>query len=248
MNKETKAARQSRVLIATAGVILCLTAVILSIGVAQNRRDTERETTETTDKAAESAAHTEVTTSADQLHQREESKPPQPLSPAETTAADVEIEETPLPAAEQIPDFIAPVNGLLAKAHSVDEPLYSVTMEDYRTHAGVDIAASAGAAVYACADGTVESVWDDPMMGTCVSILHSGGARSVYKNLAPATAENIAAGQSVQIGTVIGAVGESALIEIAEESHLHYELQIDGVSVDPADYMLIGTTDISYEG
>ena len=41
---------------------------------------------------------------------------------------------------------------------------------------------------------------------------------------------------------------KSALAEIAESSHLHYELELDGVSVNPADFMLLGTVDTAYEG
>ena len=52
----------------------------------------------------------------------------------------------------------------------------------------------------------------------------------------------------LEAGDVIGSVGESALIELAEAPHLHYELLIDGVSVNPSDFMLIGTVDNAYEG
>ena len=56
------------------------------------------------------------------------------------------------------------------------------------------------------------------------------------------------AGTAVRAGDTVGSVGESAMIELAESSHLHYELQIDGASVDPADFMLIGSEDTAYEG
>ena len=60
--------------------------------------------------------------------------------------------------------------------------------------------------------------------------------------------DGITVGTAVHAGDRIGAIGESALMEIADSPHLHYELEIDGVSVDPADYMLIGSDDTGYEG
>jgi len=86
------------------------------------------------------------------------------------------------------------------------------------------------------------------MMGKCIRITHPGGAVSIYKNLAPELPTEITTGAAVQAGAVIGSVGESALVELAEAPHLHYELLIDGVPADPADFMLIGTEDTAYEG
>ena len=100
-------------------------------------------------------------------------------------------------------------------------------------HLGVDISANLGDEVLAVADGVVTNVWDDPFMGTCVSIEHSGNAVSIYKNLDPEVADGIIIGASVTSGKVIGAVGESAMNELASEPHLHYELKVDGTHVDP---------------
>ena len=148
---------------------------------------------------------------------------------------------------EVLPDFLSPVSGVIAKSHSVEIPVYSLTMDDYRTHSGVDIAAEAGTSVRAAAAGTVKEIWDDPMMGKCLSITHKGGAVSIYKNLAAEIPAGIEAGTEVEAGTVIGAVGESALIETAEEPHLHFELRINGTEANPADFMLFGTKDVSFE-
>ena len=137
---------------------------------------------------------------------------------------------------------------MISKSHTVDVPVYSLTMNDYRTHAGVDIVSTAGAAVCAAADGTIGEIWEEPMMGTCLSIEHTGGARSIYKNLSPQLPETVVAGATVRAGEKIASVGESALMEVAESPHLHYELEVDGVSVNPADYMLIGSDDTGYEG
>lgn len=132
-----------------------------------------------------------------------------------------------------LPTFVLPVMGDISIDFSDTVPVFSQTMNDYRTHLGVDISASLGSDVIAVADGTITNVWDDPFMGTCVSIEHSGNAVSIYKNLDPVVKDGIIIGASVKSGDVIGAIGESAMNEIAEEPHLHYELKVDNKHVDP---------------
>ena len=116
-------------------------------------------------------------------------------------------------------------------------------MKDWRTHEGVDISTELGAEVLAVADGTVTNVWEDPFMGTCISIEHSGNAVSFYKNLAQDVAEGIIIGASVKSGDVIGTVGETAMNEIAQEPHLHYEMTVDGKRVDPKEHIKFPTKD-----
>ncbi len=136
---------------------------------------------------------------------------------------------------DTVPELLVPTAGAVSKAHDDSEPVFSNTMGDYRTHSGIDIAAAVGAPVLAVADGTVERVWEDPMMGTCVSLAMNGKAVAVYKNLG-AVAEGITAGKVIEAGDVIGAVGESALLEIGDEAHIHFELEVDGKPKNPLDF------------
>lgn len=245
MNNSKAARRQLRVMIVTAVLIVGIGAVIISAGVTQNRRGRNPAETDPLPGITESIPHSDTHKTPVQTSRIEETTAPQK---EETEAAETAEKAEPASVSDPLPSFIAPVSGQGMKAHSVDVPVYSMTMEDYRTHTGVDIAAPLGEAVRAAAAGTVQEIWEDPMMGSCLSLSHTGGAVSVYKNLAPQFAEGIVPGTVVKAGDVIGAVGESALAEIAEESHVHYELHIDGAAVDPADFMLIGTTDIAFEG
>ena len=134
---------------------------------------------------------------------------------------------------DKLPTFSLPVSGEIMIDFSDSVPVFSQTMNDYRTHLGVDISAELGTPVLAVADGTVTNVWVDPFMGTCVSIEHSGNAVSFYKNLDEEVASGIVIGSTVKSGDVIGAVGETAMNEIAQEPHLHYELKVDGKHIDP---------------
>lgn len=136
-----------------------------------------------------------------------------------------------------LPTFIPPIDSEVSFEFSDSLPVFSQTMNDYRTHLGVDIEAELGTPVLAVADGTVTNIWYDHFMGNCISIEHSGNAVSVYMNLSDETAEGIEIGASVSAGDVISSVGESAMNEIAEEPHLHYELKINDKHVDPRSHI-----------
>ncbi len=137
----------------------------------------------------------------------------------------------------ELPTFAPPVGGAVIVSFSDEAPVFSVTMNDYRTHSGVDIEAEEGGAVKSSADGVIGAVWDDPMMGKCMTVVHSGGAVSTYKGLYETLPDGIAEGVWVYKGDVIAAVGNTALAEIGEDSHVHYELTVGGKSVDPGEYI-----------
>lgn len=138
---------------------------------------------------------------------------------------------------DTLPDFSMPVSGDLAIDFSDSVPVFSQTMNDYRTHLGIDISSELGTPVTCVADGIVTNVWNDPFMGTSISVEHAGGAISIYKNLDEEIADGIVIGASVKKGDVLGAVGETAMNELAEEPHLHYEMKINGKHVDPKEHL-----------
>ena len=74
-------------------------------------------------------------------------------------------------------------------------------------------------------------------MGQCVAVSHSGDAYTIYKNLAAELPEGVVVGATVKAGDVIGTVGESAMVELADEPHLHVEMTVGGLQVDPTDYL-----------
>ena len=149
---------------------------------------------------------------------------------------------------DTLPDFSMPMSGDLSMDYSDSVPVFSQTMNDYRTHLGIDISCELGAPVSCVADGVVTNVWNDPFMGTSVSIEHSGNAISIYKNLDSEVAEGIVIGASVKAGDIIGAVGETAMNELAEEPHLHYEMKINGKHVDPKEHLPIPRPNPDGEG
>lgn len=128
---------------------------------------------------------------------------------------------------------IMPVDGVIYRKHDPNTAVFSVTMNDYRIHQGVDIECSDSADVVACAYGKIKSVGYDSFMGNTVIIDHGDGLLSYYKNLSDELPEGIKAGNTVHAGQYIGAVSDSAIIEISDEPHLHFELELDGKQIDP---------------
>lgn len=133
------------------------------------------------------------------------------------------------------PMYIWPVQGTLERMHSVDTLAYDVTMRDWRTHEGVDIAAALGSTVTASHSGRVESIESDDLYGTVVTLNHGDGTSSRYANLGDTVMVNV--GDWLECGAAIGTVGTSALCEIGQGSHLHFALYVDGQSVDPLQYL-----------
>ena len=133
------------------------------------------------------------------------------------------------------PDFAKPVEGDILREYAKDSLVYSTTLDEWITHTGIDIAAKKTTVVKASADGTVKSIKNDPRYGLTVTIEHSNGFSSVYSNLL--TAEFVEEGEKVKQGQTIGTVGNTATFEIADESHLHFEILKDNNSVDPELYL-----------
>ena len=126
-------------------------------------------------------------------------------------------------------------NGKVSQAFSGNTLVYNPTLGDWRTHSGVDIAASVGTNVLAISAGTVQGVYDDDLMGTCVVVDHGDGLTSTYCNLS--AKPTVSEGNTVSTGTVLGVVGETAIAESSRPSHLHLEMAQDGKAVDPVSYL-----------
>lgn len=157
-------------------------------------------------------------------------------TPAPTaTPADTPAPLPSAPATATASVFTWPVKGEVLRDHAVETLSYDRTMGDWRTHDGIDIACDVGAQVKAPAGGTVADLYTDDMMGMTVVILHADGVVSTCSNLEWVPTVEI--GDTVRTGDIIGSVGETAISESREASHLHLSMTKDGVSVDPLDYL-----------
>lgn len=133
------------------------------------------------------------------------------------------------------PEFEKPVDGDIIKDYSSDNLVYSNTLEEWTTHLGIDFAAEKTSVVKASADGTVKSIKNDPRYGLTIILEHSNGFSSMYSSLL--STEFVAVGENVTKGQTIATVGNTATFEIADQTHLHFEILKDGVNVDPNLYL-----------
>lgn len=133
------------------------------------------------------------------------------------------------------PEFKLPVDGEIMREYAKENLVYSTTLDEWITHKGIDIAAKKTSVVKASAEGTVKSIKNDPRYGLTVVLEHANGFSSVYSNLL--TAEFVKEGEKVKQGQTIATVGNTATFEIADESHLHFEILKDNANIDPALYL-----------
>lgn len=99
-------------------------------------------------------------------------------------------------------------------------------------HEGVDLAAPPGTPVYAAADGVVVDAALNSGYGNWVQIQHHDKLATVYGHLM-GFAPGIEPGESVKRGDLIGFVGSTGR---STGPHLHFEIRVDGTSVDPMNY------------
>lgn len=165
------------------------------------------------------------------------SLPPSPsVSPSTQPAPSASPDVSPAPSASPAAlVFTWPVNGAIISDYSVEALAYDVTMGDWRTHSGIDLAAPVGTQVKSTAAGTVSAIYEDDLLGTTIVIDHGNDLTSIYANLS--AVPTVKAGSAVYTGTVIGTVGRTAPAESGLEAHLHFALFRNDAAVDPLDYL-----------
>ncbi len=128
--------------------------------------------------------------------------------------------------------MIMPVNGDIINPFSNYELVPSKTVPDlFKTHNGTDIKAELGTQVKSMSTGKVTQVKDDALLGICVTIDHGNGVIANYCNLNKSLL--VSEGSSVNAGTVIGSVGDTAISEKADGPHLHLEVLKNSKYIDP---------------
>ena len=70
------------------------------------------------------------------------------------------------------PTFMMPVEGKIGMDYAMDRLLYSKTLDEWRTHSGIDITAPRGEVVKAVADGYVKEIKEDPCYGITIILDH----------------------------------------------------------------------------
>jgi len=163
---------------------------------------------------------------------------------AEITAGDVEKEAAPLAyilySNQTLPegvsmeqailgfDYCTPVSGSISSEFGYrDHP----TEGEERFHYGIDLAADTGTEILCFADGTVTAVGESSSYGKYCMIAHENGYSTLYAHCSRVT---VSSGAAVQRGDTVAEVGQTGM---ATGPHLHFELQQDGVYLNPIYYV-----------
>jgi murein DD-endopeptidase MepM/ murein hydrolase activator NlpD len=98
-----------------------------------------------------------------------------------------------------------------------------------KMHTGVDWAAPMGTPIYASGNGVIDKMGWEGGYGRYIRVRHANGYQTAYGHMS-AFARNMAEGQRVRQGQIIGYVGSTGL---STGAHLHYEIIVNGRHVDP---------------
>lgn len=121
-----------------------------------------------------------------------------------------------------------PVRGVLSSAFGVRNSPFTGTPV---FHHGLDIVAGLGTAVFATGPGTIVKSAFEALMGNVIEVDHGAGYRTIYAHLSSRSVEE---GTSVGRGDELGKVGATGR---ATGPHLHYEVRVDGLRVNPARFL-----------
>ncbi len=121
--------------------------------------------------------------------------------------------------------FIVPVPGAISSPYGIGRSYNGGPVTSF--HHGTDFSVDENTPVAASNAGRVAFVGDLPIRGRTVIIDHGAGVFSGYHHLTSATVQQ---GQSVATGDLIGYSGASGLVT---GPHLHWEIIVRGVEVDP---------------
>lgn len=125
-------------------------------------------------------------------------------------------------------EYYTPVSGVLSSAFGYRE--HPVEGEE-RFHYGVDLAADEGMEVNCFADGTVTAVGESSSYGRYCIVAHEGGYSTLYAHCSRVV---VSSGAQVARSQKIAEVGSTGM---ATGPHLHFELQKDGIYLNPIYYV-----------
>jgi len=128
-------------------------------------------------------------------------------------------------------EMVTPVMGKVTSQFGYrDHP----TIGRYAPHGGVDIAADRGTTVVAFSAGTVVAMGNSEDFGLWLQLKHQNGVTTFYSHCSKLCVEK---GERVQAGQTVARVGSTGN---STGPHLHFEIKLNGVRLDPMHYIKPG--------
>lgn len=152
--------------------------------------------------------------------------------PARMPVVPVETQPTP---AEPEPECTQPEGWPIANADGQIISNFGVRRpsggKSTRTHQGIDIKSAYGADVVAMADGEVTLSGTQSGYGNIVVVDHGNNISTAYAHLSSRAVQK---GAKIKKGSLLGRVGQTGR---ASTPHLHYEVRINNMAVNPLPYL-----------
>ena len=130
--------------------------------------------------------------------------------------------------------IVYPTSKDIIKDFSGENPVFSKTLKDWRTHEGIDLAAEQGSKIKSITNGKVKEIYNDPLYGTTMVVEHEGGFVAYYSGLGETTLVN--ANDTVEAGQEIASINDSPC-EAADGYHLHLAIKKDGKFINPKEIL-----------
>ncbi len=136
----------------------------------------------------------------------------------------------PVPHFAESEGLLRPVSGEVLIPFSMDGGVYFSTLDQFKYNPALMIAAERGAAVNACADGTVIAIFEDAEIGHALTMDLGDGYQITYGQLEEI---RVAEGSYVEPGQVLGFIAAPTKYFSVEGSNLYLKLTMNGAPVDP---------------
>ncbi len=126
--------------------------------------------------------------------------------------------------------LIRPVNGEVLIPYSMDHTVYFTTLDQYKYNPATVYSVAEGTQVAACAEAQVTAIFHNEEIGQAVTLDLGSGYQAVYGQL---QSLNVAEGDYVEPGQIIGTVAAPTIYYSLEGSNLYFLLEQDGAALDP---------------
>ena len=127
-----------------------------------------------------------------------------------------------------------PVHGTILLDYNMDQTVYFPTLDQYKLSPAISVQAVEGAPVVSAVNGTVYSIENNAQTGTTVTMELGNGYQAIYGQL---TDLDVAEGDTVTKGSIIGYVAAPTIYYSEEGSNLYFAMKKDGEPIDPITYL-----------